>query len=180
MAVLKTNTLKAVFADRLSRLFAPMIDRGRERFDQLSIKDQRAVTWLTVFMAVLLFWLMLWKPLDEWADTEYSALVMERETQEFLAANYQRAREIVQSQKSGPKKDAAAVISTSARQMGLELSRVQPARQGVSVWADALPYQRLLSWLVQLHNREGIEVRQIRIDRTDQEGMVKVFMRLSR
>ena len=158
----------------------PYIDRGRERFDQLPQKDQRALVALSAFMIVVLFWFLLWKPLDEWADSEHAELVLERDTQTFLNANYERAREIAKSQNAGPKKEAASVVASSGRKAGLELARVQPARQGVSVWLDEAPYQRLLTWLVQLHNKEGLEVRQIRIERTEQEGRVKVFLRLAR
>ena len=159
---------------------ASVIDQARERFQQLPQKDQRALMVLSGFIIIVLFWFLVWKPLEDWADREHAELTLERETQEFLAANYERTRGVIKSQTSGPKKDAAIAISSSGKRAGLELTRVQPARQGVSVWLDVAPYQKLLSWLVQLHNREGLEVRQIRVERTDQAGMVKVFLRLAR
>ncbi|CAM3635068.1 type II secretion system protein GspM [Parendozoicomonas haliclonae] len=166
----------SVIMDKLS----PYLDQARDRFEQLPVKDQRALSALTIFLVIVVFWYLIWVPLDQWADREHDQLVTERETQEFLAKNYQRAKEIVKSRSSGPKKDAASVIASSGRAAGLELARVQPARQGVSVWLDEAPYQKLLGWLVQLHNREGLDVRQIRIEKTDQPGVVKAFLRLSR
>ncbi|WP_281647527.1 type II secretion system protein M [Parendozoicomonas sp. Alg238-R29] len=164
----------------LSNKLTPALDQARDRFQQMPQNDQRAIMALSVFMILVVFWFLIWKPLDDWADREYAELVLERETQSFLAANYNRASEAIKNQSAGPKKDAAVVISNSGRKAGLELTRVQPARQGVSVWLDEAPYQKLLNWLVQLHNREGLEVRQIRVERTDQVGMVKAFLRLAR
>ncbi|MTI14336.1 type II secretion system protein GspM [Sansalvadorimonas verongulae] len=164
----------------LTNKLTPVIDPVRERFQNMPQKDQRALMALSGFMVIVLFWFLVWKPLDDWADKEYAELTLERETQAFLAANYERTKVLIKSQNTGPKKDAAAAISSSGKRAGLNLTRVQPARQGVSVWLDAAPYQKLLGWLVQLHNREGLEVRQIRVERTDQTGMVKVFLRLAR
>ncbi len=163
----------------LNRL-SPVVENAQQKFDQLEVKDQRALLALTAFMIVVMFWLLIWRPLDHWAEREYEELVLERETQAFIAANYQRTKDLVKSQSSGPKKDAAAVIASSGRKAGIELARVQPARQGVSVWIDEVPYQKLLAWVVELHNKEKLDVRQIRVERTDQEGMVKSFLRLSR
>lgn len=164
----------------LTSKLTPIIDQARERFQQMPQKDQRALLALSAFLVIVLFWFLVWKPLGEWADREYAELTLERETQAFLAANYERTREVIKNQNSGPRKEAASAIANSGRKAGLELTRVQPARQGVSVWLDAAPYQKLLAWLVQLHNRESLEVRQIRVERTDQTGVVKVFLRLSR
>ncbi|MCL6271149.1 type II secretion system protein M [Sansalvadorimonas sp. 2012CJ34-2] len=159
---------------------SPYLDMARQRFDQLAEKDQKALMALAAFLVIVMFWLLIWRPLDQWADREYDELVLERETQEFIAANYERTRSLVKNQSAAPKKDAAAVIASSGRKAGLELARVQPARQGVSIWIDEAPYQKLLGWLIELHNKENLEVRQIRVERTDQDGMVKAFLRLSR
>ncbi len=164
----------------ITKTLTPYIDQMRSRFDMMPTRNQQVLVALSLFLAVILFWFMVWKPVGEWEETAHKNMMMERETHAFLAANYSRAKALVKASSSAPKKDPASVISSTGRKAGLDLTRVQPARQGVSVWLDEAPYQKLLAWLVNMQNKESLAVKQIRIEPTDEPGMVKVFLRLSR
>ena len=166
---------------RLGARLAPVMDRIHAYLERLTVRERRVLMILVFFLAVVFLWLLVWRPVDQWSERAHEALVQERELQVFLAANYGRAKDIAGRQRATHFKDAAAVVASTGRMAGLDLARVQPGRQGVvSVWIDSVPWNKLLPWLVQLHNRERLEVRQIRIERSDQKGIVKVFIRLSR
>ncbi len=165
---------------KIAEQFNPMIEQARTQFNGLSPKDQKAVVAFSVFVIGVLFWLIAWQPSQEWITTERDSFRREQTTSEFIAANYQQVKELTQETNGAPKQDAASVISKTGKLAGLQLTRVQPANQGVSVWIDAAPYQILLGWLVDLSNDQGLNVQQFRLERTASPGVVKVFMRLAR
>ncbi|GAA4647966.1 hypothetical protein GCM10023116_02280 [Kistimonas scapharcae] len=165
---------------KLVDALAPYLDRARDYYAQLSSRDQRALLVLSIFFAVMLVYFAVWHPIASWSAKQRADYVYEKETHALMVANQGKARSVVTaSSQSAPTKDAASVIASSGKRSGLTLTRVQPARQGVSVWIDEVPYQKLLGWLIYLNEKEHLQIRQIRIDRTEQDGVVKVFMRLS-
>ena len=165
---------------KLTDVLAPYLERLRDYYSQLSSRDQRALLALSIFFTVLFVYFAIWHPIASWSTKQRDDYLYEKETQALMVANQARARSVVTtSSQSAPTKDAASVIASSGKRSGLTLTRVQPARQGVSVWIDEVPYQKLLGWLIYLNEKEHLQIRQIRIDRTEQDGVVKVFMRLS-
>ena len=165
---------------RITTGASPYLTPLVERFDRLTPKDQKALLVLSGFLCLLIVYLMLWQPLAHWSENQYSQLQYEQETQSLLVDNTARIKSRNQKNLKRSSKDEATVIAALGRQSGLELSRVQPARQGVSVWIEEAPYQKVLNWLIQLNEQEQISVRQIQVDKSETLGMVKVFLRLSR
>lgn len=166
---------------KLAGALAPYLERWRDYYSQLSGGDQRALVILSIVLAVLLVYVAIWHPVVNWSTRQRNDYLYEKETQALMVANQARARLVVMSSsQSGSTKDAASVIASSSKRSGLALTRVQPARQGgVSIWIDEVSYQRLLGWLIYLHEKEHLQVHQIHIDRAEHEGIVKVSMRLS-
>ncbi|MCY4472194.1 MAG: type II secretion system protein M [Kistimonas sp.] len=167
--------------EQLSTRIKPAQDRVQTYLERLTARERQVLVILFSFLSIVFLWYMVWLPVDRWSERAHDSLVQERELNDFLAANYGRAQEAVRRQRAAEPKDAAAIVARTGRSAGLDLARVQPGRQGVvSIWIDSAPWSRLSAWLVQLHNREQLEVKQIRVERTDQEGIVKSFIRLSR
>lgn len=165
---------------KIAGLVNPYVERGRGEFERLAPKDQKAVLGLTAFLVAVGFWFLIWKPSQEWMTASRAGFEREQQTEQFLEDNYQRVLALTKGATGSPKRDPASVVSTTGRTMGLQLTRVQPVNEGVSVWIDTAPYQKLLAWLIELSNKEKLNVKQIRLERTSQEGIVKVFMRLAR
>ena len=167
---------------RISQTLRPVVDGMMQRFTDLPAKDRTALGILGLIVLVLFFWGAIWNPLQTWVDSGESRLASAKDTRLFLASNYGRIQSLTKGSASGTdlKKDLSAVILSSGRRAGLTFARVQPARQGVSVWVDEVPYKNFLGWIIDLHNNEHLDVRQARVERTSTDGFVKAFLRFSR
>ena len=165
--------------DRLQE--SPLIARLNERYDSLTDNDRRAVLAMLVFVGVVFVYLFIWQPVNDWAQDQYQSYNREVGTYGWIVDNTDRfeALRIQQEQAGRKRKGIAAVTSGTARQAGLVLTRVQPDKGGVSVWMEETPYQVLLGWLVALHNQYKIDVSQIRIDKEDENGLVKAYLHLT-
>ncbi|MCK5893031.1 MAG: type II secretion system protein M [Endozoicomonadaceae bacterium] len=166
--------------NKLTETITPYLEYSRNYFKQLSVRDQRALIVLSPFLVIIFAYFLIGQPLVNWSTRQRVDYVYEKETHALMVAKQDQARAGVSVSKSPVStKNAVSVIGSSSRRIGLNLARVQPTKQGVSVWIDAAPYQKLLDWLIQLHEQEHMQIHQIRIDRTEQSGVVKVVMRLS-
>lgn len=166
--------------NKLTEIVIPYMEYLRNYFTQLSVRDQRVLMVLSPFLVIMFVYFLIGHPLVNWSTKQRADYVYEKETHALMVGKQDQARAGVSASKqSVPTKNAASVIASSGKRIGLDFARVQPAKQGVSVWINETPYQTLLDWLIQLHEQEHMQIRQIRIDRTEQGGVVKVFMRLS-
>ena len=165
--------------DRLQEM--PLVARLGEQYDRLSDNDQRALQAMLFFVAVVLLYMLVWKPVSHWSVEQYQAYSREVGTYGWITDNAARFEALRKKQEQAGKKrkGIAAVTSASARQAGLSVARVQPDKGGVSVWVENVPYQVLLGWVVTLHNQYQIDVSQIRIDRAEEDGQVKAYLHLS-
>ncbi len=165
--------------DRLQE--SPLIIRLNERYDTLSDNDRHALQIMLAFAVAVFVYLFIWQPVSHWAQDQYQSYNHEVGTYGWIVDNADRfeALRIRQEQASKKRKGIASVTSGTARQAGLNLARVQPDKGGVSVWMEEAPYQVLLGWLVSLHNQYQIDISQIRIDREDEDGLVKVYLHLT-
>ncbi|HHC72819.1 MAG TPA: type II secretion system protein M [Thiotrichales bacterium] len=68
-----------------------------------------------------------------------------------------------------------SLVDRTARQAGLRdrLKKVEPrGSQQAQLWFEEVPFDRLVSWLGELHGRHGYRVVSITIDRQEGEGLV--------
>lgn len=166
--------------EKLKERVTLYLDRMQDYFAQLSVRDQRILMVFLPFLVTLIVYFLIWNPVVSWSGKQRADYLYEKETYALMLEKQDQARAVVSASKqSGPTKDAAAVIASSGKRIGLNLTRIQPARQGVSVWIDEAAYQKLWAWLSLLNEQEHMHIREIHLSRTERTGVVKVFMRLS-
>lgn len=158
----------------------PHMQRVKLWYELLAPKDRRALQILAVALAVFISYLGVWKPVNSWTESQKQDYVHQQEIHDWFVKNKPLAIELQKKQKSGAgQRELSSVVSATARQAGLVLSRVQPDRKGMSLWVDDTPYQKLLKWLVLLENKYEVQVQQIRIDKLQEEGLVKGYIHLA-
>ena len=158
----------------------PHMQRVKLWYELLAPKDRRAIQIMTVALVVFITYLMVWEPFNGWADSRKQDYVHQQEIHDWFLKNKARALELQKSQKAGAgQRELSSVVSATARQAGLILSRVQPDRKGMSVWVEDTAYQKLLKWLVLLDTKYEVQVQQIRIDKLKEEGRIKGYVHLA-
>ena len=157
----------------------PQLQRVKLWYELLAPKDRRAIQILTAALIIFMTYLVVWKPFSDWAQSRKQDYVYQQEAHDWFLTNKARALELQKNQKSGAgQRELSSVVSATARQAGLVLSRVQPDRKGMSVWVEDTAYQKLLKWLMLLDNKYEVQVQQIRIDKLKEEGRIKGYIHL--
>ena len=159
----------------------PAVQQLKEKFEQLQDKDRRALYLLAVAVTVAMFYFLIWEPVGNWSSHKQSEYKRQLDAYEWMQSNVESARQAVKKQKSGiGQKDLSSIVSSSSRQAGIVLSRVQPDRKGLGVWIEDAAYQKLLMWLIRLNNRYQIDLQQVKIEKGKEEGRVKAVLHLAR
>jgi len=161
-----------------------LIDRFKEyvsnQWGSLSTRDKRIVAALIVFLIICTMYIGVIRPLSNWNERLKIAAQRGYDDLLFTQTNLSIAKELATHQRSSQGLDPATIISNSARNAGIVFSRMQPIKQGVTLWIDEVSYQRLLTWLLQLYFNDHFNIKQIRLEKIETEGMVKTFVRLGR
>ena len=154
-------------------------EHAYSRWERLSRRDQYASMLLAVFASILLIYFGLIAPLNHWQHKKQHTAISGYQDLYFVKENISGAR-VNEKKQQLNSNEIVSIVSQSGRQAGITFTRMQPVRNdGVSVWIDSVSFQRLLSWLLQLHNDNTLAIKQIRLERLAEEGTVKTFLRLS-
>ncbi len=159
----------------------PVVQLLKEKYELLQEKDRKALSLLTIALAVAVLYFLIWEPIAHWSDKEQMEYERQLSVYEWMQTNAESARQTIKKQKSGPgQKDLSSVVSSTSRQAGIVLSRVQPDRKGLGIWIDDAAYQKLLMWLITLNTRYQIDLQQVKIEKNKEEGRVKAVFHLAR
>ena len=159
---------------------SPLWQQLQARYELLSSRDRQALQCLLAFFAAALLYLFIWEPLNSWNSSQKEDYQRQQVVLEWMSDNYQSAKDQQRKQKTaGGQREISSIVSSTAKQAGVTLSRVQPDRKGLGVWIEDAAYQKFLSWLVVLNTKFNLTVQQVRLDKGKEEGRVKIYLHLS-
>lgn len=157
----------------------PLWQQGRVWYEHRPPKDRRTLQVLAMTLLAALVYLMVWEPVTGWSDQQQQNYQYQEEINTWLQSNLGKARELQKKQQSASlQRELSSIISGTANQSNILLSRVQPDRKGVSVWIEDTAYQKMLKWFLTLETKYNVRVHQVRIDRLKEEGRVKAYIHL--
>lgn len=150
------------------------------RYELMSSRDRTALNWLSIFLVATMFYLLIWEPVNLWSQAQKEDYYRQQVVFEWMSENYSDAKEQQIKQKStSGQREISSIISGTAKQARISLSRVQPDRKGLGVWIEDVAYQKFLGWLVVLNTKFNLTVQQVRLDKSKEEGRVKIYLHLS-
>ena len=143
-------------------------------YAQLGERDRLAVTGLAAFLALVVIYLAIWRPIAAWQDAADARYQRQLGVLEWMRAHETEARAAARgadAQRDGGN-SMLSVVSSTANRAGVKLTRFQPEGSGgVSVVIQNQPFNAVLRWLDDLAD-EGIDVRTLSIDRQGQNGLI--------
>lgn len=136
---------------------------------------------VSLILAVLV-WTLLWQPIAGWSSAAQKKHQEEQSLNDWLLANEQRMRATADDPKE-PRSAAEGlltIVSRTAEQSGLKLTRFQPESNGVSVVLQKQTFNDVLRWLNLLEANEQVLVVQASVDADTLSGRVNARFSLRR
>jgi len=145
------------------------------------LTEQRIIALLAGFIALCLLWIVFWKPVSDWRDIELNRHTNAQNLVEWLHANQEAAKKAGDAQ--GAQVGGRAlipVITKAAQAHSLRVNRLQPESNGViSVVLEQQPFNKIISWISQLDENNGVSVDRASFDSQDAPGYVNAQIRLN-
>lgn len=139
----------------------------------LQSREQRILSLAGIVMAIALFYWLLWQPLHQAHAKRQQAVIATQQQLQKLQQAIPSLRTLgTSSVRSGG--SLAQIISNSAREQNIKVSRMQPQNEQLTLVLDELSFQRLLPWLYALQYQYGVQLLSLDLAQAEQPGMVKV------
>jgi general secretion pathway protein M len=158
---------------------------ARDRWQQLTLRERILVAGGGVVLVLLLLYTLIWEPLSS-AVYRYRQDVI---TNKMLLLQIQQAGPEIKSLRSQVKrsqiKDQADLLSVVERLV--RKSRLQSTVSEIGLGTentvrlrfDDVPFDELMTWLIELQQKEGIVVNTFTLEKLPEVGRVKVQLTVS-
>lgn len=146
----------------------------KQWWQSLQSREQQLVLILLPFIAVFLFYQLIWSPLNDGIDKAGSKLARQQELAAWVTTETARLKASSGGQTKGWSGSLSSAINRSARQHNITIARVQPQSSDVQVWIDNIEFNRLLDWFSVLANEQGIYVKSVDLSQGNSPGEVVV------
>ena len=148
-----------------------------DHLQTLSRRDRRALHMLSLFLLVSFCYWLFWQPLSSWSQMQKQDYRYQKTVHHWLDQQINQLPTVSPAPQS--QQPLSSTLSQSAQVSGLTLNRIQPNQHGASVWLEEINFEDFLPWLKHLELEQELTIRQIRIDRLQEEGLVKAFIQVS-
>ena len=146
----------------------------RQRIQELERKEKLAILALSVFLAFLMFFLVIWLPIYEYREKQRDSYQRSLDLLLYLQSTEEEARSVkVEGSKRMSGQTLLTKVTRTAKTAGIQPSRLQPeGNDSVSIWFDSVSYRELMLFLERLESREAIYIIQLSIDKGNQSGKI--------
>lgn len=150
------------------------LEIGQQRWLELEVREQKLVGAAVVVFLITVVYFGVIKPLHDGLERAQQQVLSKRNELNFVK---QAASQLVTLK--GQNNDASssglsAVVSRSAMETGLIITRIQPQGQRLLVQLENVDFNDLIGWLGRLVQTQRINVDSLEVRRTDMNGMVAV------
>ena len=125
------------------------------RFRELPTRQRQASLTAGIFVAIVVVYIGIWEPIFDYRENAIDRMTTARQNLEWMQQNETAARGRLNS---GVENEEVSIakLSTSARQFGFSLQRIQSMPSGgVSVQLQRQPFNAVLLWLEFLNGEYG-------------------------
>ena len=158
------------------------MDKVTQYLNQLTPRDRFALLVLSAFVGVIIILYGFLLPANRYAETSLSHYQQQKELLAWMQANEEtaRAKANQSSQAIDRSQSLLTVASSTAKAQGISFKRFEPqGDNALRIWLDQVSFNDMLLWLNSLTEQQGIEIRQINIDRRE-AGVVNTRLVLAR
>ena len=128
------------------------------RFRELPMRQRQASMAAGILVAIVVVYIGIWEPVFDYRENAIDGMTTARQNLEWMHQNETAARGRLNSGEE-IEEVSIAKLSTSARQFGFSLQRIQSMPSGgVSIQLQRQPFNPVLRWLEFLNGEYGYRV----------------------
>lgn len=153
----------------------PAATRLFDAFGRLSARDQMALKILIVFLlpVVILFGLVM--PATEFMNNNLEFYQQAKEDYQWIALNKDAVGTSHRSIDREPGQSLFGLANATSKGFQIGFKRYEPAGDNaLNLWIESASFNNLVLWLERIEKRHGVTVREIAVERLDDEGLVNV------
>jgi general secretion pathway protein M len=147
----------------------PTVVAGTQWFLRQSIRDQKIIKVLLIFVTACLIIILFIQPFYSQQSSHQAKLDKSVAIYEQLASNAHKFRGKGNSSSATP---ILALITQQAKIAGINLKRFEPDDENLRIWLDDESFDRAARWLETLTRDHGIKVKQISVERSEKNGRI--------
>jgi general secretion pathway protein M len=146
----------------------------RQWYLQLSERERILVLSAGVVSVVVLFYYLIWAPLNNSLNTQSAALDSDQKLLVWVQEQSNRAQLLKSTgQVASFNGSLTQLVNQTTRAANISVSRLQPQDDELQVWIDEVPFNALMRWLQDLEQR-GVIILQSDFSETNEAGIVQV------
>jgi general secretion pathway protein M len=133
-------------------------------------RDQKIVKIVSAFIVFCLIVLLFVQPFLAKQSLYQGKLDKSLSTYELLASNAHKFQGSSSSSKSnGP---ILTIVTQQAKRSNINLKRFEPDGDGLRIWLEDAVFDDAIRWLEELNQKQGIQIKQIYVERSDKAGRI--------
>lgn len=146
-----------------------------EKFKALSEREQRLVLAAAAALAVLLFYFLVWSPLNQSIARNQAAIASQQELLTWVQKNANRVQQLKGSASKSNKFNGSLTqaVNQSASRVNISIARMQPQGEELQVWVDEAPFNQVVAWLQGLEQM-GIVIMDADFAETANTGQIRI------
>jgi len=170
------------YLDKLAK--HPTVEKLQRRYDQLPMRDRRALQGLTVAIVLALLYVLIWLPISDFRDNAMAEAERAEDRLAWIQSREAQLRQIAAAGDSSRGADLGGgdfltTVTNSAQNAGLSLQRFEPSgSSSMRIWLEGVAFDELIQWLSHLRSEYGVAVDQAGLERTGDPGRVNARLTL--
>ena len=168
----------------MKKLFSLLEGVGRSQlgvwYTDKSLSDRRVIIAVSALCLASIIYLGMWEPLSDYRDAQATRYMKAQSLNDWMLLNKEKLRSAgVSNSTSAGRKSLLPMITASAKQFSLQLSRLQPEQDGsVSISIERQPFEKAIKWILALETGDQLMIDRISVDRTANAGLVNIQLRI--
>lgn len=153
-------------------------------WQQLELRQRRLIGLAGLVLVVALVYVWIWEPLAQAREAERERIAQQQTLLNWLEAVSPMAERLRDNSRSSRDLDGRSLLGLAdetARAAGLAgaMARIEPTGdEEVRVWLEGADFISVMGWLEEFSRSRPVQVDQLQIDGTGNEGQVNVRVTL--
>jgi general secretion pathway protein M len=133
-------------------------------------RDQKIIKGIFAFIALCLVIILFVQPFLAKQGSYQGKLDKSLATYQSLANNAHKFQgQQASAQSNGP---ILSVVTQQAKRSNINLKRFEPDGDGLRIWLEDAVFDDAIRWLEELNQKQGIQIKQINVERSEKSGRV--------